>query len=143
MTPMVQFLSIDQLLAIHQRGIEEHGGRPELRDRGLLESAAAMPYAQFGGQYLHHGLPAMAAAYLFHLCKNHPFVDGNKRVSFAAAEIFVLLNDHELHATNSQLEELTLGVTDGSISKEQAIAFFKKYVRCKRPKARKTLKRKR
>ena len=116
MIPVTKFLSVDELLAIHQRGIAEHGGSPELHDRGLLESAAAMPFAQFGGQYLHHGLPAMAAAYLFHLCKNHPFVDGNKRVAVAAAEVFVLLNDHELQATDSQLEELTLGVADGSIS---------------------------
>lgn len=129
MNPEIQFLSVDQLQAIHQRGIVEHGGSPELRDRGLLESAAAMPRVQFGGQFLHDGLPAMAAAYLFHLCKNHPFVDGNERVSVAAAEIFVLLNDHELRATNSQLEELTLGIADGSISKDEATMFFKKFVR--------------
>ena len=135
MTHGIQFLSVDELLAIHQRGIEEHGGGPGLRDRGLLESAAAMPYAQFGGQFLHDELPAMAAAYLFHLCKNHPFVDGNKRVAVVAAEIFVMLNDHELLATNLQLEKLTLGVADGSISKADATIFFKKYVRRKARKA--------
>jgi death-on-curing protein len=133
----IQFLSVDQLLAIHQRGITEHGGTPELRDRGLLESAAAMPYAQFGGQYLHDGLPAMAAAYLFQLCKNQPFVDGNKRVAVAAAEVFVLLNERELKATNAQLELLTLGVADGSISKVEATTFFKKHVRRKQPRTRK------
>lgn len=134
MTEYVQFLSLEELLVIHQRGIFEHGGSPELRDRGLLESAAAMPAAQFGGQYLHDGLPAMAAAYLFHLCKNHPFVDGNKRVAVAAAEIFLLMNDFELVASNSQLEKLTLGVADSSISKEDATAFFKSHVRRERPK---------
>lgn len=133
----IRFLSVDELLAIHDRGIAEHGGSPELRDRGLLESAAAMPYAQFGGQFLHEGLPAMAAAYLFHLCKNHPFVDGNKRVAVAAAETFVLLNDHELQATNSQLEKLTLGVADSSISKDELTGFFNKHVRRERPKGRK------
>ena len=138
MTHDIQFLSIDQLLLIHQRGIAEHGGSPELRDRGLLESAAAMPYVQFAGQFLHVGLPAMAAAYLFHLCKNHPFVDGNKRVSVAAAETFVLLNDYELRATNSQLEVMTLGVADGSISKAELTTFFKKDVRRAKPTVRKS-----
>ena len=137
MTHGIPFLSVDELLAIHQRGIEEHGGSPALRDRGLLESAAAMPSAQFGGQYLHGGLPVMAAAYLFHLCKNHPFVDGNKRVSVAAAEIFVLLNDYELNATNLQLEVLTLGVADSSVSKDEVTIFFKKHVRRTQPKVRK------
>jgi len=79
----------------------------------------------------------MAAAYLFHLCKNHPFVDGNKRVAVAAAETFVLLNDHELQATNSQLEKLTLGVADSSISKDELTGFFNKHVRRERPKGRK------
>lgn len=129
MNDPLAFLSVEQLLEIHRRGIEEHGGSPELRDRGLLESAAAMPKAQFGGQFLHQGLPAMAAAYLFHLCKNHPFVDGNKRVSVAAVEIFILVNDHKLVASDDELEELTLGVADGSISKDEAIAFFRKHVR--------------
>ena len=129
MNEPLAFLSVEQLLEIHRRGIEEHGGSPELRDRGLLESAAAMPKAQFGGQFLHDGLPAMAATYLFHLCKNHPFVDGNKRVSVAAAETFVLVNDHELAASDKELEELTLGVADSSLSKDDAIAFFRKHVR--------------
>ncbi len=125
----IAFLSVDQVLAIHQRGIDEHGGSTELSDRGLLESAAAMPRAQFAGEFLHAGPPTMAAAYLFHLCKNHPFVDGNKRVAIATAETFVLLNDHELVATDDELIHLTLGVADGSISKDEAIAFFRKHVR--------------
>lgn len=134
----IQFLSVGDLLTIHQRGILEHGGSPELRDRGLLESAAAMPMAQFNGQFLHDGLAGMAAAYLFHLCKNHPFVDGNKRVAVAAAEIFVMLNGCELAATNLQLEVLTLGVADSSVSKEEATSFFKKHVRRKQAKIKKT-----
>jgi death-on-curing protein len=123
------FLTVDQVIEIHRRGIEQHGGSGELRDRGLLESAVAMPAAQFGGQFLHDGLPAMAAAYLFHLCKNHPFVDGNKRVSVTVAEVFVELNGHRLAATDKQLESLTLGVADSSISKQDATQFFKSHVK--------------
>lgn len=133
MKESLTFLSVEQVLEVHRRGIEEHGGSLELRDRGLLESAVAMPKSQFGGQFLHNGLPAMAATYLFHLCKNHPFVDGNKRLAVAAAETFVLVNDHELNATDEELEVLTLGIADSSLSKEDAIAFFRRHVRKGKP----------
>ena len=123
------FLTVEQVIDIHRRGIEQHGGSGELRDRGLLESAVATPAAQFGGQYLHEGFPAMAAAYLFHLCKNHPFVDGNKRVSLTAAEVFIELNDYRLVATDKELEVLTLGVADSSISKREATQFFETHVK--------------
>ena len=125
----VIFLDVDTVLAIHARMIQEYGGGTGLRDQGLLEAAAAMPSASFGGRFLHEGIAAMAAAYLFHLCKNHPFVDGNKRVALASAIAFLLLNDHELMASKPDAEHLTLGVANGSISEDEAIAFFRKHVR--------------
>lgn len=123
-----RFLTVEEVLYIHQRCIEEHGGSLELRDRGLLESAVAMPAAQFGGAYLHADPPVMAAAYLFHLCKNHPFVDGNKRIALAAAEVFLELNGFELSADDAAVEQLTLGVADSSISKDEAAEFFRRHV---------------
>jgi death-on-curing protein len=125
----ILFLTVEQVLEIQRRSIEEHGGSHGLRDRGLLESAVAMPAARFGGEFLHSGIPAMAAAYHFHLCKNHPFVDGNKRVAVTVAEVFVDTNGRRLIATDAQLEKLTLGVADGSIKKEQATRFFKSHVK--------------
>ncbi len=122
------FLTPDLVKAVHRRMIEEFGGDPTLRDDGLLESAVMMPAAQFGGQYLHDGIPAMAAAYLFHICKNHAFGDGNKRTALASAEIFVRLNGMRLDATNMELEELTLGVADGRLSKDEVTAFFNSHV---------------
>jgi len=119
MSTDVRFLTVDEVLLVHAASIRIHGGSPELRDRGLLESAVAMPAAQFGGQYLHDDLSAMAAAYLFHLCKNHPFVDGNKRVALASAETFLLLNQRLFAATNDELVDLTLNVADGTISKAE------------------------
>jgi death on curing protein len=124
----VTFLSVAQVLSIHDRMILEFGGDAAVRDQGLLESAVAMPAAQFGGKYLHDGLPAMAAAYLFHLCKNHAFVDGNKRTALVAAEMFLLLNDLRVPATNQEMERLTLGVADGGISKQQLTDFFRTHV---------------
>jgi len=121
------FLSVEHVLAVHRRVIREFGGDPGLRDRGLLESAVAMPAAQFGGKFLHRGVPAMAAAYLFHLCRNHPFVDGNKRTALAAAEVFVLLNGMRLGATNRELAELTLGTARGELTKDEVVRFFRRH----------------
>jgi len=72
---------------------------------------------------------AMAAAYLFHLCRNHPFVDGNKRTALAAAEVFLILNGKELAATNRELEEHTFALAAGQISKTQATAFFRRCIK--------------
>jgi len=88
-----------------------------------------MPSAQFDGEYLHDGIAAMGAAYLFHLCKNHPFMDGNKRTALATAEMFVLLNGRELRTTNQQLEELTIGVATGEHSKGHITKFFRDHVK--------------
>ena len=129
MTADPLFLTVEQVIEIHRRGIEQHGGTYELRDRGLLESAVATPAARFGGQYLHEGLAGMAAAYLYHLCKNRAFVDGNKRVSIAAAEVFIELNAFHLAAPDEELESLTLGIADGTISKREATGFFKSHVK--------------
>ena len=73
------FLSLAEVLEIHRDQIERYGGDPGIRDLDLLQSALAIPAAGFGGQYLHNDLYEMAAAYLFHITQNHPFVDGNKR----------------------------------------------------------------
>jgi death-on-curing protein len=80
MTPMPppRFLTIDEILDLHADQIRRYGGSHGVRDRGLLDSALAMTSQAFGGQYGHPDLPAMAAAYLYHLVRNHPFVDGNK-----------------------------------------------------------------
>lgn len=121
------FLSLEHVLAIHRRSIAEFGGDPSVRDQGLLESAVAMPGAQFGGEFLHDGVPAMAAAYLFHVCRNHPFVDGNKRAALASAVVFLLLNGMRLEVPKKELEELTLGVAASRISKDETTAFFVKH----------------
>jgi death-on-curing protein len=127
MTPL--FLTFDEVVAIHSRLIERFGGTPELRDAGLLQSALAMPSSGFGGQYLHGSLAEMAAAYLFHLASNHPFVDGNKRIAATVARAFLILNDAQFHPTEKEYGDLTLGVASGKLSKEDAIAFFKKRAR--------------
>ena len=122
------FLTVDQVLAIHRRMTAEFGGDPGVRDCGLLESAVSMPASRFGGEHLHAGLPEMAAAYLFHICRNHAFVDGNKRTSLAAAEMFLLLNGMRLVATDDELYALTAQVAACQVSKEIVTAFFREHV---------------
>ncbi len=129
MKPPVIHLSVADILRIHGRVIADFGGDPGLRDRGLLESAVAMPQATFGGQDLHESLAEKAAAYHFHLCSNHPFVDGNKRVAVVAAELSLLLNGRELKADDDALEALTLGVAAGKMSKDEVIRFFKGHLK--------------
>lgn len=124
----VAFLTVEDVLEVHRRVIEEFGGDLGLRDRGLLESAIAMPRSKFGGQELHANLAEKAAAYFFHLCANHPFVDGNKRVAVAAAELLLLINRHELVVEDEAIEDLAMGAAAGIVSKAQVVEFFRTYV---------------
>lgn len=125
MTP--RFLNVEQVLAIHHDQIERYGGSFELRDRGLLESALAQPRAQFGGAYLHQGVPAMATAYLFHLAKNHAFVDGNKRVAAVAARVFLVGNGWVFNPPEAVYEGFVLRVASGGADKAEATAFFREH----------------
>ncbi|HVR71564.1 MAG TPA: type II toxin-antitoxin system death-on-curing family toxin [Vicinamibacteria bacterium] len=119
------FLTLDEVLSIHADQIRRYGGSHGLRDLGLLSSALAMPQASFGGIYLHTSLAEMAAACLFHLAQNHPFVDGNKRAGLAAALAFIWLNDRRLESGEDELTELVLGIAAGRIGKADAAVFIK------------------
>lgn len=123
------FLSLDEVLEIHEQQIEIYGGSAGLRDAGGLESAVAMPQASFGGEFLHHSIPAMAAAYLFHLCQNHAFIDGNKRVGLNAAITFLLMNDWEPEFEEEELVSLVLAVAAGKTGKAELTAAFE--LRCR------------
>jgi death on curing protein len=131
------FLSLDEILIIHQQQLALYGGGGGggIRDIGLLESALAMPFQSFGGAYVHDGLFEQAAAYLFHLCKNHPFVDGNKRVALAAALVFLALNGVRIVAHEDELTELVVSVAAGR-TRKAAIAVFLLEHGVKRPKKR-------
>ncbi len=119
------YLTLDEVLAIHADQIERYGGALGVRDRAGLESALAMPRAGFGGEMLHPTLFEQAAAYLFHVARNHPFVDGNKRVALAVALVFLGLNDVEIDAGEDELVELVLGIATGERTKAEAAQFLK------------------
>ena len=124
-----QFLALDEVLPLHSDQIRRYGGRSGLRDLTLLSSAIAMPAATYRGEYLHQGLPEMAAAYLFHICRNHPFIDGSKRVSLAAALTFLWLNGMRVKASEDELTGLVMGVAAGRIGKPEVAVFLKQHAR--------------
>lgn len=121
------FLMRDEVIALHIAQIEAFGGSHGVRDEGLLESALAMPGAGFGDDYLHRDVFEMAAAYLFHLVMNHPFVDGNKRTSLHAADVFLRVNGWDLSIEPHELHELVIAVTEGSADKPAIAAAFREH----------------
>jgi len=118
------FLTLDQVLRLHSRLITAYGGADGTRDMGLLVSALSQPSASFGGQPLHVDLFEMAAAYLFHIVSNHPFIDGNKRTGSASTIVFLELNGFELMADEEGLVDITIAVASGEAQKAEVAAFF-------------------
>ena len=121
------FLGLEDALEIHQDQIERYGGSPGLRDMGLLQSALAMPQAGSQGQYFHADLHEMAAAYLFHIVMDHPFLDGNKRVGAMVAFAFLKLNVWTLEAPGPTFERLVMSVAEGKTDKAAIARFFRKH----------------
>lgn len=124
----IVFLSREELLDIHRDQIERYGGSHGIRDPGLLDAAMAMPESGFGEKYLHADIFEMAAAYLYHLTQNHPFVDGNKRVGAMAAYTFLHLNGYDLdESLEDDLEALVLSIASGKSGKPEASIFLKNH----------------
>lgn len=105
------YLSVEQVLFLHDRLIEETGGEHGVRDLGGLESALARPQAAFGDTEFYPDIFAKAAVLMDGLTRNHAFIDGNKRIRISTAVLFLQVNGCRLTATNSELEEFTLRVT--------------------------------
>ena len=123
------FLTLDEVLEIHRDQLARYGGSSGLRDMSMLLSALAVPSATFGGEPLHHDLCEMAAAYLYHITCNHPFVDGNKRVGAATALTFLELNGMTTKIPEDALVETVLSVAAGKTGKERITDFLRKHAR--------------
>ena len=125
----IRFLSVDDVLAIHEDTIRVEGGLGGVRSSGLLDSAVTMARQRFGGKHLHPDLASMAAAYLFHIVQNHPFHDGNKRTGAMAALIFLSVNGARKLPGPKSLERTTLAVASGQMSKTDLIDRLRKEIR--------------
>jgi death-on-curing protein len=113
----IRFLKTEEVMAVHRHQIDEFGGQHGLRSESLLLSAIAQPSASFGCEYLCRDLFEMAAAYLFHFVKNHPFLDGNKRVALHSALIFLHLNGWRVRMDEDAFYEITMNAAQSLIDK--------------------------
>lgn len=123
----IKFFTLDHVLKLHKKQIEYFGGIHGIRDIDLLKSALAQPIASFRGEYFHKDVYEMAAAYLYHLVQNHPFLDGNKRTGAYAALTFLKINGVHVNAAKGEILRLVLSVTEGKTDKPGLAEFFKKY----------------
>lgn len=125
----MRYLTLVEVVALHQTVIEKTGGSTGVRDLGALDSALAQPKATFGGVDLHVSLTEKAAALCFSLVCDHPFLDGNKRVGHAAMETFLVLNGSEVEASIDEQERLMLDIAAGRLSRDEVAAWLRKHVR--------------
>lgn len=124
---------MDDVLVLHSIAMEDQGGKPAIRDIALLESALAQPAQQFGGEPLHDDVTAMAAAYAFHICRNHPFVDGNKRAAVAAMIAFLWDNGWRFDTTADQAEPVILRLASGEYDKAAFTEWLRHHCRQSTP----------
>lgn len=121
----VRFIPEEVVLIIHKDQIRRYGGRLGVRDRNLLNSAVAQPKMTSGGRYLHTTLFDKAAAYGFHLCRNHSFIDGNKRVAFLVMLLFLHRNGWELTASEEDAYATIIALAEGTMTKPQLSSWLK------------------
>jgi len=119
-------LTVEIVREIHDEAIAKFGGSDGVRDLALLESAVAAPQASFGGKSPYTDLTEVAAAYLFYLCRNHPFVDGNKRAALGACIVFLRLNGIEPRPDGPEWEDLTQAVASSALHRDEATVRLRK-----------------
>ena len=121
-------LTVEIVREIHAEAIARFGGLDGVRDNALLESAVAAPQASFGGKSPYRDLAEVAAAYLYYLCRNHPFIDGNKRAALGSCIVFLRLNGIEPGPDGPEWEGLVLAIAAGSLDREQATIRLREFL---------------
>ena len=121
-----RWVAASVVLAIHDEQVAEHGGGAGVRDKGLLESALSRPKNLFA--YEAAGMAQLAAAYAYGICKNHPFVDGNKRTSLVVAELFLALNGRVLDATDVECVLVWQKLAAGEMDESSLAEWFARHV---------------
>jgi len=111
------FLTVEDVLALHEDQLRLFGGSAGVRDRGGLESAVATPAATFAGEFLHEDIFHMAAAYAFHIAENQPFIDGNKRAALNAALVFLDVNGWVVQDPDMRLYDAMIGLSSRALDK--------------------------
>lgn len=124
----MRYLTLGEVLALHQRILQQTGGGAGLRDLGALEAAIGQPRQSFGGADLYPDLASKAAILAYTLIQNHPFVDGNKRVGHAALEVFLVLNGVELDTTVDDAEATIVAVASGKVGRDEFLSWVRRHV---------------
>ena len=124
---MIKFLTLSDVLLILEDQTRNYGGAYGVGDLNLSSSATSMPQSGFNGEYLHKTIPAMAAAYAFHICQNHPFIDGNKRVALASSLVFLDINGFTFHCEEEALYDKIMESAQGKTGKEELIKFYEEH----------------
>ena len=120
------FLTLDEVLSLHEEQLQLFGGSAGIRQIDLLQSAMGNVEATFGEIFLHETIFEMAAAYLYGICRSHPFVDGNKRTAVVATLTFLGMNDSVVDADEDEFYDLVIGVAEGRVSKAAVAVFLEK-----------------
>lgn len=128
----IRYLTIEQILALHDIGIQELGGTFGIRDRHLLESAAHQPQQAFGGQEIYPTVFDKAAAYAYFISENQPFLDGNKRTAISVAVVFLDLNGYEIVVPEGAIYDVTMRVGNKQLNREGLAEWFRKNSRRRR-----------
>lgn len=125
----MRYLTVNEVLDMYRRVMQQSGGMVGVRDMGALESAVAQPRMTFGGEELYPTLIEKTSALGFSLIQNHPFVDGNKRVGHAAMESFLLFNEHEIRATLDEQVEIILRVASGDVERDDFTNWLREHIK--------------
>ena len=120
----IDFLSIDDVKLLHADQLALYGGLEGVRDEAMLDLAIYQAQSAFSGKYLHAFPFGMAAAYLYHIVMNHPFIDGNKRTGVVAALAFLDLNGIEIDAAPGEIYDLTIAVATSLCEKPEIAKFL-------------------
>ncbi len=123
------FLTLSEVLYFHEYQIQRFGGEAGIRDTALLESAIAQPHVTYAGKYLHRDLYEMAAAYAFHICKDHPFLDGNKRTAMASALVFLEVNGVSILDPHEKLPDAIEQIAGNKLNKTEFSNLLRKLPR--------------
>ncbi len=125
---MIVLLSLDDLLRIHDAVIRDTGGSTGIREPNLLDSARVQPDMSFGGVDLYPTISSKAGALAFSLINNHPFVDGNKRVAYAAMETFLVLNGWEIQSDQNEQYYLFIRLASGESEREELTEWIELHI---------------
>jgi len=127
----MRYLTVNEVLEIYSRVMQQTGGTVGVHDLRALESAVAQPRMTFAGEELYPTLVEKASALGFSLIQNHPFVDGNKRTGHAALELFLVLNGYEISATVDEQATIILQVAASEVGRDAFTEWLRRHIRQK------------